>query len=39
MPTSVVEVFELSRKVVKTKQDNAKLADRNNDLVEVLDGF
>lgn len=31
MPTSIVEVIELSRDVVETKRENAKLIDRIND--------
>lgn len=36
MPASVIEFDELSREIVKTKRDNAKLVDHNNDLVKEL---
>lgn len=37
VPTSVVEVIDLFRDVVETKCNNAKLMDRNNDLLMGLD--
>lgn len=37
MPTSVVKVVELSRNVVNSKRDNARLVRRNADLVKALE--
>lgn len=36
MPTSFIEVIVLSRDVVETRRYNAKLVDRNRDLVQKL---
>lgn len=36
MPTSVVKVIELSREVVETKRNSAKLMDPTNDLAKKL---
>lgn len=37
VPTSLLEVGDLSGGVIETKRDNAKVLDRTNDLIVVLD--
>lgn len=37
VPPSVLEKTDLSREVIETKRNNAKVTDRNNDLVTELD--